>query len=353
MQGEFWCLGHLNDAQLLESTRRTVARGRELTAQLIAHLSEVEERRLHLHAACSSMFDYCVNRLGLSEDEACRRIDAARLARRFPTLYPLLADGSVSLSVVALLKPYLTAENHVELLQACRGLTQAKAREQLAARFPRADVPSTVRKLPEPVRPAIPESMALPLSEPAAVTPVSAVASNVTTPLPPRSPPRPIEPLAPERYKIQLTASRELKNKLEQCRDLMRHANPSGDFAPILERALELLLDKLMRERFGAAQRACASSKSSSGRSLDRATRRAVIAHDGLRCAWVGLDGERCNAKSWLELDHEEPLAKGGSSAAHNVRVLCQAHNRLAAELEFGRDTIQRAIARRRQRDGT
>lgn len=301
------------------------------------------------------MFDYCVNRLGLSEDEACRRIDAARLARRFPTLYPMLADRSLSLSVVALLKPYLTADNHVELLQACRGLTQAKARERLAARFPRTDVPSTVRKLPEPACPAIPKSMALPLSSPAVVAPVPAVVSDATAPLlpTPRSRARAVEPLAPERYKIQLTASRELKNKLEQCRDLMRHANPSGDFAPILERALELLLDKLMRERFGAARRPRASTKSATGRNIARATRRAVVAHDGLRCAWVGPDGERCNATSWLELDHEQPIAKGGSSAAHNVRVLCQAHNRLSAELEFGRETITRAMARRRQRDGT
>jgi hypothetical protein len=63
MDGEFWRLEHLDDAQLLESTRRSVARNRELTAQLIAHLSEIEERRLHLLAASSSMFDYCVNRL--------------------------------------------------------------------------------------------------------------------------------------------------------------------------------------------------------------------------------------------------------------------------------------------------
>lgn len=105
MTHAFWHLAHLTDSALIESTQRTLAQGREHTAQLIAHLAEVEDRRLHLHAACSSMFDYCVNRLALSEDEACRRIDIARLARRYPALYPMLADGSISLTVAAALKP--------------------------------------------------------------------------------------------------------------------------------------------------------------------------------------------------------------------------------------------------------
>jgi hypothetical protein len=165
----FWCLSHLTDGQLIEGTRRTLALGRQLTAELVAHLAEVEDRRLHLHAACASMFDYCVNRLGMSEDEACRRIDVARLARRFPDLYPALASGDVSLSVVALLKPYLCADGCAELLSACRGLSVVKVRELLAARFARAHVPSSVRKLPEVRRAVVVEAACEP-SPPCAVT---------------------------------------------------------------------------------------------------------------------------------------------------------------------------------------
>ncbi|MET0409856.1 MAG: HNH endonuclease, partial [Polyangiaceae bacterium] len=348
------CLDHLDDRQLLDSMRSTLAQGRKLTAQLIAHLSEVESRRLHLHAACPSMFDYCVSRLGLSEDEACRRIDVARLARRFPEVYPLLADGSLSLSVVAMLKPHLGDDCSGELLRASRGLSVLKVRELLAARFPRPDVPSTVRKLPESSRAPVlqGESAQVPLVPhiaPPRVVEVPALAPtpNVANAMPPGPVPRAIEPLAAERYRVQLTASSELKRKLEQCRDLMRHGNPTGDFAPIVERALDLLLEKLMRERFGAAQRSRAS-KTSSGRRPDRATRRAVVARDGLRCSWIGDDGERCVATGWLELDHAEPFAKGGGSGLGNVRVLCRAHNRLSAELEFGAEHVERAVSVRR-----
>jgi hypothetical protein len=57
------------------------------------------------------------------------------------------------------------------------------------------------------------------------------------------------------RYKVQFTASAKLKGKLELTRDLMRHSHPSGDFGPIIERALDLLIESLMKRRFGARAR--------------------------------------------------------------------------------------------------
>src|SRR6187551_733067 len=100
-------------------------------------------------AAHGSLFSYCVGQLGMSEDEACRRIELARLARRFPLLFEELASGRISLSVALLLKPVLTPDNHAELIAAARGGSLRTVREMLAARFPSPDVPSRIRKLPE------------------------------------------------------------------------------------------------------------------------------------------------------------------------------------------------------------
>src|SRR5262245_18035198 len=101
-----WQLGHLSDAQLIGSLEALLASCRRSVARLIAHLAEVEERRLHLRMAYSSMFVYCTARLGMSEDEACRRIDAARLAKRFPSVYGLLEDGALSLTALCLTKQH-------------------------------------------------------------------------------------------------------------------------------------------------------------------------------------------------------------------------------------------------------
>jgi hypothetical protein len=125
----FWKLDHRSNEQLVTGLDTIVRSCRQRTAELVAHLAEVEARRLHLEMAYSSLFDYCVRRLGLSEDEACRRIDVARLARRVPGLFPRLASGEISLTVVALLKPYLTDENQDQLLASvCWQVDSASAR---------------------------------------------------------------------------------------------------------------------------------------------------------------------------------------------------------------------------------
>jgi 5-methylcytosine-specific restriction endonuclease McrA len=65
-------------------------------------------------------------------------------------------------------------------------------------------------------------------------------------------------------------------------------------------------------------------------------TRAAVFDRDDHRCTFVAADGTRCNATRNLEIDHVQPFALGGSNEPQNLRVLCAAHNRRAAEHVFG-----------------
>ena len=53
--------------------------------------------------------------------------------------------------------------------------------------------------------------------------------------------------MAPERYKLQFTISREMQEKLRRVQALVRHVIPSGDPAAIFDRALILLLHDLER----------------------------------------------------------------------------------------------------------
>jgi len=139
----------LSDEELLVGLAGLLGTGRRLMAGVIAHLGEVEERRLDLIAGYGSMFAYCTSRLRMSEDEACRRIEVARLARRFPLLFERLASGRISLSVAALLKSCLTNENLEGLVDAVSDKTVQQAREVLVGWFPKPDVAPSIRKLPE------------------------------------------------------------------------------------------------------------------------------------------------------------------------------------------------------------
>jgi hypothetical protein len=144
----------LADRELLAEVHRLAGNEREATVQLIAALGELDARRLYLGEGCSSLFTYCTQVLHLSEHAAYGRIEAARAARKWPVVLDMLADGSLHLTAVALLRRHLTVDNHLELLAAARHRTKREVEEIIAALQPQPAVPSTVRKLPVPKTPS-------------------------------------------------------------------------------------------------------------------------------------------------------------------------------------------------------
>jgi len=68
--------------------------------------------------------------------------------------------------------------------------------------------------------------------------------------------PRPvIAPLAPARFKLQITMSQRGHDNLRRLQDLMRHSIPNGDAAQVVERALEVLLKDVLRRKCGIVDR--------------------------------------------------------------------------------------------------
>ncbi len=312
---------HLTDPQLIEALSRCVRDERGAAAAVVAHLAEMDARRLHLGLGFSSLFEYCCEELRLSEDATCNRIDVARAVRRFPVLLDRLADGSLSLTTARVLSPALTEENHRELIGAASGLRKRAVEEMLARRFPRPDVPTLVRKLPAravaPVTPLLAET-AQTLTPPAAAPP------------PPPSPPRPLAtPLSADRYQIRFTASAATWQKLQVARDLLRHAIPSGDAGEIFDRALTALIDDLARKKCAAVSRPARQGRGTkaSSRHIPAKVRRAVWARDQGRCAFTAASGRRCQERGRLEFHHVEPYAAGGAATVANIELRCRAHN--------------------------
>jgi hypothetical protein len=222
----FWTLSGVSDGELQGRLKELLRAGGRTEARVVAHLAEVDARRLHLQGA-PSLFRYCLDELGLSESEAWYRICAARAGRKFPLVFELLEKRELHLTAIALLSKHLTEENHRELLVQARGQTKPQILESLVRRWPKTDVSSHLRRIPS-----------------------NAVAAGPNGTLEPRS---------AETYCLQLNTSRELKAKLEEARDLMSHANPSGDLAVVVERALDVFIKKLRAQHFGQTGRPRAS----------------------------------------------------------------------------------------------
>src|SRR5688572_6793777 len=140
----------LSDAELLAATRGLVGRSNQLLASLLAHLAEVEARGIHRARACASLYTYCIYELRFSEDEAFRRVSAARLVRRFPALLDAVAAGELHLTGLLMLGPQLTPDNLVEVLALAKHRTKKELARLVRSLDPLPEVPSRI----EPLGPA-------------------------------------------------------------------------------------------------------------------------------------------------------------------------------------------------------
>jgi hypothetical protein len=244
-----------------------------------------------------------------------------------------LSDGSLTLTAVTLLAAHLTEANHRDVLNDARHKSKREVEHIVARLRPLPDVPPSVRKLPAPA--GVPEATQCPsppLLEPRGQEPPQGVADFLS------SPPRPavVAPLAPERYKVQFTVSRETHDKLRRVQDLLRHSIPNGDLAAIFDRALTVLVAELERAKIAATERPRASQPPvAASRHIPAAVRREVWKRDGGQCAFVGTEG-RCIERGFLEFHHVHPYAVGGESTVENVELRCRAHNVHEAEQYFG-----------------
>ena len=363
-------LRRLSDAELVARVKALAASERGATVQLVAHLAELDTRDVHFRLGYGSLFAYCRGVLALSEQEAYQRIAVARASRRFPVILERLETGALNLTTVKLLAPHLTLDNHLHVIESALGKSKLQVEEIAARLWPQPDAPSFVRKLPAP-RPYVPAPTSVsqpvvplqagpsPVSPspsglsqgPAAPTPgpMQPVAADATpaasTPAPlataslrpPTQPSAEVTPLAPDRYRVQVTIGGATLEKLRLAKDLLRHAVPSGDEAIILDRALTVLLAEIAQRKFAATERPRPPAGTTPGsRHVPAEVKRAVWLRDLGRCAFVGTGGRRCGERGFLEFHHLEPHALGGAATVRNIQLRCRSHNGYEARVCFG-----------------
>jgi hypothetical protein len=325
-------LADLPDREVLARVHAATHDERVATVHLIALLIELDARRLYLGEGCSSLFTYCTQVLHLSEHAAYNRIETARAARRFPVIFELVESSAVTLTTARLLAPHLTDGNHRDLLERTRHKSKRDVELLIATLSPRPDVQSIVRKLATPA----PEEKITP----AQLSTLGTVSQPTSSRRSPSVLPAPraveVKPLTPERYKIQVTVSREAYDKLRRAQDLLRHSVPNGDLSIIIERTLDVLVAELERARTAMTQRPRAPREVKAGsRHIPATVKRHVWQRDGGRCAFKGTQG-RCTETGFLEYHHVVPFASGGKTEPSNLELRCRAHNQYEAELWFG-----------------
>ena len=108
---------NLKDKELLEKFNVLVREEKEATAQVVAHLAEIDRRKLYADEGYSSLFSYCVEKFHYSESEAFLRIQAARLVHTSPEVIGLLEDNKATLTTLKLIAPHITSQNKEKIFK--------------------------------------------------------------------------------------------------------------------------------------------------------------------------------------------------------------------------------------------
>jgi hypothetical protein len=318
-----WALRALTDQDLLARLSELTAQERGCAAEVVEHLMEVDRRDLSLDNGYSSLFEYCVSKLGYSRQAAYFRIRAARAAAEFPELLERLRSGALQLDAVVRLCPHLKDDNKEQLLAQADGKTDREIRSLVAA----------LQIQPAPERDVI---IAVSARRP---DPVPTDASST----PAQGPgDQKVQIIDPPQHRFHFTGDDELFSMINRLRGLLRHKYPDGRIEAIFKEAAgELLerLDRTRRSKPGATDQTAPAPKAArrGSRLVPRAVKRRVWERDGGRCAYVAKDGRRCESHDALEYDHIVAWADGGrSDLADNIRLLCRPHNQWLGRRRFG-----------------
>lgn len=260
-----------------------VSRERACSVEVLRYLREVERGKMYLERGYSSLFAYCVGRLGYSEHEAMLRILAMRLVRAVPEVEEQLQTGALSLSVAGQVQSVVRREKLGPretrgLLRAVGGTSKREAEKKLAELYPSAPERERAKALSEDL------------------------------------------------VEVRLSLTREEFGLMQEIMNHRSHSN--------FERSPGKLFGQLLREARSKLQgkQSEAAPPQRPGKVNSRYVRaqvkRKIWKRDEARCQFKSPNGHQCNETHGLQLDHIQPYALGGPATEENLRLLCGAHNR-------------------------
>ena len=322
-------LERLSSTELDRSAEKLVVAENGNIAKLIAHIAEMSARKVALELGYKNLFDYCIQRLNLSEGAVPARIHVANVSRRFPQLLVALAERRLSLTVAGLLAPHVSEDNVDKLISDCAGMTRKATEVYLIAFKPKPVFEPSIRKRPSTQQPA-----------------------------------------TPCEFNFRFSADRDFKDKFERLAEVLGVQNAQKHMASILEKALDIALEKkdpkkkLERRQKRDKKREDSSNAKSRPNEIPTADEPAksryiasevserVHARASYQCQYRASDGTRCSARTGLQIEHVRPFGIFRSNDERFLKLLCAQHNALAAERVYGAAFIQRRISERRRQSG-
>jgi len=279
---------------LHENNLRLMHRYKTIESQLIDSLQEFDRLRGYLELGQRSLFDYCRNLLGMSENQAYSYIRIARKSVDVPALKVAVAQREISVSSAKTIASLLTPENQDEWLEKAKNLPKAELEREIVKTAPKL----VKRDRTIPITSEFSECRGL---------------------------------LSDKARKI-LTRVKELESKRGRQCDLDAAIIAMGSVylgkMDPLERA------KRVSQKTTVAAKTPIRKKVNSTVPMGTVRRKppARVVHqvnlrDQGRCR-VKVGGKACGSRHYTEIHHIRPFSLGGVHSLDNLVTLCSGHHR-------------------------
>ncbi len=284
-------------------------RFRRAESELISILQEMDGHKEFPLLECTSLFDYALRVLKLSEANASNFITVARKSKAIPELKQAIDSGSLTVARARKITPVLTLENKSEWIALAQTLPKLELEKEVARVCPKAAVKERA------------------------------------------------EYISADRLKLAFGVSEEFMKLLKRVQDLeSQRTNRPVKYEESMTAALKVYIEK--RDPVEKAKKNCLRSanlvKSSSDllgvaysqsaeekdvhvhghipffrTPLGAGLRHKINLRDEGQCTHEIGPGKRCSTSRWIQVHHIIPIRQGGTNELQNLTTLCSAHHRM------------------------
>jgi len=287
----------MEDFQKLHSQALQLAKDyRRLEAELLDVLQRIDETKAYLPFGYSSLFQYAVEALRLSEAQAYAFMSVARKSRTIPALKAEICKGSITVSKASRIVPVLTPQNQKEWIEKASTLSKRDLEREVVKEKP-TEVFESVRAVSE------------------------------------------------SRLSLKLGISEDLLQKLRRVQTLVSNQKRKNvSLEEALEEAVETFLEKrdpvekakrqeekahVDRELRPGTVAEVEPFKKQIKRSIPASTIHHVHRRDRGKCTFTSTEGRRCDSPYFIDIHHIQSWSFGGRHDLKNLTTLCRSHHAL------------------------
>lgn len=302
--------------QLDEKAMRVAKHLDACEKELVSIFEELGMTKGFLQLGFTSLHDYGVRRLKLSDATTCNIVAVARKTIEIPELKQAIQSGELSISKARKITPVLTKENKSEWIQLAKTSTSREIERAVAIEKPELLIRETVKFKAE------------------------------------------------DRLEFKVGISEDLSKKLARARDLQsQRTSKPATYEEVLNVMVEIFFEKV--DPIRKAERAIKRAEKNLGNAdasvpgqifgadvskkndgsfdleaqrvatpfkreiIHSALKHAVTLRDQRRCTYRYNDGTRCECTRWLDVHHIVPVSAGGKNVLENLMTFCRAHHQM------------------------